>query len=335
MSTISDVAAKAGVSAATVSRVLSGKPQVADNTRQRVLTAAAELGYSPSRAAQALARGRSTSIGVVVPLATSPSVAERLEGLSARLSPSGYDLSLFNVRARSEASDILVQLADPERVGAVVIVSMKPSREEVQALQRAKVPVVLIDAQLPDVDCVFIDDAEGGRLAARALLTSGHRRIAFVGDAENGDFGFSSSETRRAAFEDILATASLRIRDEYLKRGDHGSAYAREATFELLALDQPPTAIFAASDSQAIGVLEAAHERGVAVPHDLSVIGFDDIRSARGMGLTTIRQPLEESGAYGAKLVLEAIEHQPMGMAIELPLTLINRRSTGPPAVNR
>jgi DNA-binding LacI/PurR family transcriptional regulator len=163
------------------------------------------------------------------------------------------------------------------------------------------------------------------------LLSAGHRRIAFVGDSENRHFGFTTSETRLAAFEDVLATASLRIGDECLKRGEHGSDYAKEATFELLGLAEPPTAIFAASDSQAIGVLEAAHQRGVDVPRDLSVIGFDDIRSARGMGLTTVRQPLEESGAYGAKLVLEAIEHQPMGMAIELPLTLINRSSTGPP----
>jgi len=329
--TISDVAAKAGVSAATVSRVLRGKPQVAASTRQRVLTAAEELGYSPSRAAQSLALGRSSSIGVVAPLADSPSVAERLGGLTARLGASDYDLTLFGINTSTERVDLLAELADPGRIGAVVLISLRPTPDEVEALAAAGVPTVVIDANVPSLDCVYIDDGEGGRLAARTLLASGHRRIAFVGDVADSEFGFTSSEDRRIAFEDVLATATVQIPDEYLKRRPHGADEAKLATFELLDLAEPPTAIFAASDVQASGVLEAAHERGVDVPGDLSVIGFDDIRSARGMGLTTIRQPLEESGAYGAKLVLEALEHRPIGMSIELPLSLVSRRSTAPP----
>lgn len=331
MPTINDVAAKAGVSPATVSRVLSGKPQVAASTRVRVLAAADELGYSPSKAAQSLALGRSSSIGVIAPLADNPSIAERLDGFAARLAASDYDLSLFNVHSARERTDLVKELTNRERVGAIVFISLPPTPEEVEALAVAKVPAVVIDANVPDLDCVYIDEGEGGRLAARALLAAGHRRVAFVGDMAESEFGFAKSEERRIAFEDVLATAGVQIPDEYLKRRPHVPGEAKRATLELMDLAHPPTAIFAASDAQAIGVLEAAHQRDVNVPRDLSVIGFDDIQSARGMGLTTIRQPLEESGAYGAKLVLEAIEHRPMGMSIELPLSIVNRRSTGPP----
>jgi len=331
MSTISEVAKRAGVSAATVSRVLNGKRHVADSTRSRVLLAAEELGYTPSRAAQTLARGRATTVGVLAHMASSPSVAERLGGLSARLAPSGNDLVLFDVESASRRRAVLRELADPERVGVVVLISIRPTPEEIAIFQEVGVPIVVVDARVPDLDCTYVDNMEGGRLAARALLASGHREIAFIGDIEDNEFDFTASRDRRVAFEDVLGTASLQLDSEYVQLVPHGRSPARRAAQRLFALDAPPTAIFAASDVQASGVLEAAQDRGLEIPRDLSVIGFDDIQSSRGMGLTTIRQPLEESGAYGAKLALEAIEHQPMGLAIELPLSLVSRRSTGPP----
>lgn len=331
MPTISDVATQAGVSPATVSRVLNGKSSVAALTRDKVMAAAEELGYVPSKSAQTLARGRSTTVGVVAHMASSPSVAERIQGLATRLAPSGNDLMLFDVMTPHRHLEVMAELADPERVGVAVLISIRPTAAELGAFREAEVPVVVVDAKVPQLDCTYINDMEGGRMAARNLLAGGHRRIAFIGDLEDSEFGFTASRDRRVGFEDVLASASVQVPSEYIKLGEHGSAQARQATYELLDLTNPPTAIFAASDLQASGVLEAAHERDLDIPSDLSVMGFDDIQSARGMGLTTIRQPLEESGAYGAKLALEAIEHRPMGLAIELPLSLVSRRSTGPP----
>jgi LacI family transcriptional regulator/LacI family repressor for deo operon, udp, cdd, tsx, nupC, and nupG len=304
-------------------------------TRQRVLAAADELGYVPSRAAQALAKGRVATVGVVAPFATSASVLERVQGLATRLTPTAYDMTLFSVETPTQRREVLDELASPQRVGAVILISLPPTTEEVAAFRAAGVPLIAIDARSPDVDCVYIDNAEGGRMVARHLLASGHRRMAFVGDVEDHPMGFSSSRDRRIAFEDVLATASLQMPARYLKLGPHNVDFARDATAELLALDEPPTAVFAASDIQAMGVLEAAADADVAVPDRLSVFGFDDIGAARALGLTTIRQPLEESGAYGAKLTLEALEHEPMGIAIELPLSLVVRRTTGPPPASR
>lgn len=331
VATISEVASRAGVSPATVSRVLTGKPHVADETRARVLAAARDLGYVPSRVARTLARGRSDTIGVVAHLSDSPSVTERFQGLSTRLAPSPHDLSLFEIGDPSRRDSVMADLASPDRVGVVVLISMTPTPKELIAFGKAGVPVVAVDARVADLDCVFVDNVEGGRLAARTLLTSGHRKMAFVGDLEDDLFGFTASRDRRIGFEDVLASASIQLSSDRVKLSRHSWEAAKADALELLDLDEPPTAIFAASDVQASGVLEAARERGIDIPGQLSVIGFDDIRAARSMGLTTIRQPLEESGAYGAKLALEAIEHRPMGMAIELPLSLVSRRSTGPP----
>jgi len=335
MPTIAEVAARAGVSPATVSRVVNGRTSVAKPTRERVLAAIEELDYSPNRMARALSLGRSTTICVVAPVSDSPAVAERLHGVATKLNQSAFDLILHDVETAAQTAQLLSELATPEHVAAVVLISVRPDSDQLAKFAAAEIPVVVVNANVPGVDCICVDNLEGGRLAARHLLSIGHRKLAFVGDTEDSDLGFTGSRDRRIAFEEALNTAAVRLPDEFIQLGAHRSDAARQATLKLLDLDDPPTAIFAASDVQAIGVLEAAYGRNLDVPGDLSVIGFDDIASAKGMGLTTIRQPLEESGALGARLALEAVEHKTLGMAMELPVELMIRRSTAPPNPGR
>jgi len=193
-------------------------------------------------------------------------------------------------------------------------------------LSAAGVAVALIDCEHPDLPSVAIDDVAGGRLAAEHLLELGHRRIAFVGDDEDSPWHFVSSTRRRLGAAAVLAEAGAEL---IVRRGPHGREEARALSARLLAQPEPPTAIFAASDLQALGVLEAAEAAGLAVPGALSVIGFDDIEMARYVGLTTIAQPLERSGEEGARMLLEAMAGAPR-RACRLQLHVVRRSTTAP-----
>jgi LacI family transcriptional regulator, galactose operon repressor len=318
--TIAEVAERAGVGVATVSRVLNSSPAVSRTTRRRVLAVIEELGYAPNAAARALSTGRTCAVGVVAPFITRPSVVERLRGVSRRVAAADYQLVLFDV----ERPRPLAELAGAGRLDGLVLISLAPSEDDRARLRAAGIPVVLVDADDPELPCVSIDDVEGGRLAAEHLLELGHRRIGFVGDAEEGPFGFTSSPRRREGAARACAEAGVEL---LVRSGPHGRDRARALAAELLALPERPTAIFAASDAQALGVLEAADAAGLQVPQDLSVVGFDDVEMARYAGLTTVAQPLEESGLRGAELLLAALDGEP-GARRRLPLELVVRSST-------
>ncbi len=168
----------------------------------------------------------------------------------------------------------------------------------------------MVDAHAPAVSGlphVVGDDIGGGELATRHLLELGHRRIGFVGDEFDNPFGFTSSRHRYLGYERALAVGGLVVRPDHVALGAHSRYEARELAAQLLASADRPTAIFAASDTQALGVLSAAHDAGIHVPDDLSVIGYDDIEVADYVGLTTIRQELFESGRRGAELLFGEI----------------------------
>jgi DNA-binding LacI/PurR family transcriptional regulator len=211
----------------------------------------------------------------------------------------------------------------------VLYVSLAPDDAHAAQLAAARVSVVVVDRAHPRLPSVYIDDVEGGRMAARHLLDLGHVRIAFLGDVEDNPFGFDSSARRRIGFEEALAEAGAPLEPELRVLRPHGRATAREAAAELLGRADPPTAVFASSDVLAIGVLEAAQAASVPVPEKLSVIGFDDVEAAGYTGLTTIAQPLEESGTLGAALLLRAMAGEPVeGRRLELET--VSRGSTGP-----
>ena len=327
--TIRDVARHAKVGVGTVSRVLNDSPLVSDDARRRVHRTIDELGYRRSSTARNLSLGRTQMIGVVAPFFTSNSVLERLRGVVTKLRDHGdYDLVLFDVETLSQRNDAFSSFARTDRVDGLLVMSLRPSDEEVESLRREGLPVVLVDVRHPGLPRVVIDDVLGGQLATEHLLDRGHTRIGFIGDAPT-PFGFTSSEHRREGMARALRRAGIKRRDDYDMRGPHGREEARELTERLLRLPDPPTAIFAASDVQAMGVLAAARSMRLRVPQDLAVIGFDDIEVAEVLGLTTVHQPLRETGARGVELLLTAIDGIGGEPTEELaPLTVIARRTT-------
>jgi LacI family transcriptional regulator len=326
LATIAEVARHAGVGVATVSRVLNGSPAVREQTRQRVLDAIAELGYAPNPAARALSTGRTLSVGVVAPFFTRPSVIERLRGISRVLAGAGYRMVLFDVERPGQDSELFHTL--PGGLDGLLSISLCPPDPDLDRFAAAEIPVVLVDYPHRCLPAVHVDDVAGGRLATEHLLELGHERIAFLGDFEHNYHGFTSSALRRVGYQDALSAARLEVDPELVRRASHGREPAAAFTRELLDLADPPTAVFAASDTQAMGVLEAADELGVDVPGGLSVVGYDDIEIARYAGLTTIAQPLEESGAIGAHLLLAALHGEGV-CGRQLPVRLVVRSTTG------
>ena len=330
--TIRDVARHAGVSVATASRALNGMDIVNPQTRDRILTVMSELGFSPSPAARRLSLGRTLTIGVVVSFLTRPQAAERLRGVDAVLTDSEFDLVIYNVESVQKRDHYLSTLAQSQRTDGLIVMSLPPPKGAV--LGRSPVPVVFIDVHTPSIAAmprVIGDDAAGGAIAARHLLDLGHTAIGFIGDATADPFGFTSSRDREAGLTAELAGRGVAIPDEWIGHGAHGRYQARELAHRILGGRRRPTAIFTASDTQALGVIAAAREVGLHVPDDLSVIGYDDIEAADYVGLTTIRQQLFESGRRGAEVLLKEIgvrsEHPPV---VPLAPELVVRATTAP-----
>jgi DNA-binding LacI/PurR family transcriptional regulator len=333
MVTIDDVAAQAGVGVGTVSRVLNDSPKVSGPTRERVLQAMAALDYRPNPLARGLSRGRSHSIGAVVPFFTHSSAVERLRGVVAGLGSAGYDLVLFDVESPEHRAEHLAALTRRDRAAGLLVISLPPPADEIERLVAAGVPVVLVDARCAGVPTVVTDDVHGGRLASQHLVDLGHRRIAFLGEPPDNPFGFTATAQREQGYRSVLADAGVELDESLVRYCEHDRQLARSVGTDLLQRRDRPTAIFASSDVQAAGVLLAAGDLGLDVPGDVSVIGFDDIEISSYAQLTTVRQPLFESGRLGAELLLARLDVVPPGVEAapvhELPLELVVRSTTG------
>jgi len=326
---IRDVASRAGVAVGTVSRVINHAPGVAAETRCRVEEAIDQLDYRPNRQARALSTGRTQTIGALVPFFTHPSAVTRLRGVVEALDSSQYDLVLFNVGTATQRARHFGRTGVSDRVDGLLLVSLAPTDDEVAHFQAAGVACVLVDCEHASLPRVLTDDVEGGRLATQHLIDEGHRRIAFIGDGPDPAGRFVASPRRQAGWARALAAAGLPAPPELQREARHSEAEGRGAAAALLDLPEPPSAIFAASDTQALGVLDAAAERGLQVPGDLAVMGFDDLEVAAHVGLSTVRQPLHESGDVGARLLLAALDGALAGgEAVHLPLEVVPRRTT-------
>jgi len=338
--TIADVAAASGVGVGTVSRVINGAPNVREATRFSVLKVIDQLGYRPSHLAASLSRGTARTMAIVVPHLTRPSAVMRLAGALAVLDEQGYDTVVCNVDTPRQRDHHLAALTKRHRADGVMVVSLRLSRQQLDSFQRAGVPLVTVGVLAPGVPQTITDDVTGGRLATEHLLSLGHRRIGFVGDTAHRmsatSLGFSSSQHRLSGYRQALAAARVGYDPGLVRRGPFGPANAEALAAELLALPDRPSAIFAASDTQAMGVLTAADRCGIAVPGQLSVIGFDDIESAALLGLSTVRQPLENSGAEGARRLCALLRGERVRpLRQQLALEVVRRASTATFRVSR
>ena len=327
------MAADAGVGVGTVSRVLNGSDQVRESTMRAVLDSIDRLGYRPSHAAAALVRGTPRTVALIVAHLTRPSTVGRVASALAVLEEQGYDAIVYNVDSAIERGRHLEALLPTHRADGVLAVCLPLSRGQLDQFARAGVALSSVDAANPGVPQTVIDDVAGGRLATGHLVALGHRRIGFVGDEPSGrppaGLGFVSSASRLRGYKQALATAGIRVDPSLIRRGPHDAGTAAEHAAQLLKSPDPPSAIFAASDTQAIGVLAAADRLGVAVPERLSVVGFDDIESAAFLGLSTVRQPLALSGAEGARRLCTLLRGERVHpLRQELPIELVARGSS-------
>jgi len=334
--TIRDVARLAGVSPGTVSRAINNSPLVNEETRERILQVVRELNYVPNLAARRLSIGRTLTIAVIVPFFTRPSVSVRLNGVVSALSDSQYDLLIHNIDTPEQRDAGFQEVLRKDRIDGALIVSLPIPDQYLPQLTGANVPIVLIDTSHPTLSLfpwIAGDDIAGGRTATEYLVQLGHTRIGFIGDIVDTPFYFVSSRDRHRGYCTALQAAHIPLRPEYYAEGDHGRPQAREMARTMLSLAEPPTAILAASDTQAVGVLEGARDLGVGVPGALSVIGYDDIEIADIMGLTTMRQLLFESGRLGAESLLAVLndpETRPTQQVLHAEL--VERDTTAPPS---
>ena len=310
-----------------------GSDQVRAATLRAVRDSIDRPGYRPSHAAAALVRGTPRTVAVLVAHMTRPSTVVRVASALAVLAEEGYDTIVCNVDTPAERDRHLEALLPTHRADGVLAISLPLSRGQLGQFGRAGVTLVSVDAVTPGTAQTVIDDVAGGRMATGHLIGLGHRRIGFVGDMTfakpPAGLGFTSSADRLRGYRQALAGAGLGFEASLVRRGPHDAATAAEHAAQLLKGHDPPTAIFATSDTQAIGVLAAAERLGVTVPGQLSVVGFDDIESAALLGLSTVRQPLARSGTEGALRLCALLRGERLRVRREeLPLELVARAST-------
>lgn len=303
--TIRDVARRAGVGVATVSRVLNGSERVTEETRQKVLDAIRELNFTPNTVARQLSIGKTFTIGVATPFFTYPSFVERIAGIQEALDTSEYTLVLYSVRTLEQLQWQFRELATQKRVDGLIVLSLPFPAEEIKR-SAPDFPVVAVDNDpQPHYPYLIIDDIKGGRLATNYLIDRGHRKIGFIGDHIEKPISFTSTRRRLEGFTQALHKAGLLYNPDWVWYGEHSREAAREYARRILSLPDRPTAIFASIDTLAFGVLAAAGDLGLRVPDDVAVIGFDDIQAADIMNMTTVRQHLFESGRMSAEYMLE------------------------------
>ena len=326
--TVYDVAESAKVSIATVSRALNSPEKVNEATRARVLAAIDRLGYVPKAEAAARARKDHGRIGVLAPFLTYPSFVQRLRGVATALCDSPYELVVYYVDSLARLEGYLASLTVTRRLDGLILMALPMSAGGAHRLLSAGIEAVLVEHASQNLNSIEIDDVAGGRLAAEHLLSLGHRRLGFIGDAELPDYAIRNSERRLMGYRAEIENAGYALPEAYVGLAAHGLEPARKQAHRLLALPEPPTAIFAHSDTQAMGILKAARERSLNVPRDLAVIGFDDVDIADFVGLTTIHQPLEESGRVAVDLLLARLANPSRPpQHITLPLTLVRRET--------
>lgn len=326
--TVYDVAEKAGVSIATVSRVLNTPGKVNPHTRQRVIDAIDALSFVPRADATARARKTNGRIGVLAPFFTYPSFVERLRGVAGALAGSNYEMVIYAVDTAVQRDAYLTSLILTRRVDGLIVMALPFGEDMARRLFDARIETVLVEFSHPNFSSVEIDDAAGGCLAGEYLVRRGYHRCAYVGDSDLPDYAIHTSDRRLEGLRQALAEAGLSLPAEYVALAPHGLETARASAQRLLSLPQPPDAIFAASDTQAIGVLRATRERGLTVPRDVAVVGFDDLEVAGYIGLTTIRQPLQESGRVAVELLHNRLtDVSRLVQHVRLPLTLVERET--------
>lgn len=329
---IEDVARRAGVSIATVSRALRGLPDVATSTRSRVLEAAADLRYVASPFAARLASGRTSTVAVVVPFVKRWFFAEVIDTVETELRRAGFDLLLYNLGDEQGRSRFFADLPVRKRADAVLIACLVLAADEIAALGSLGCPVALLGLHGEGFLSTRIDDVAAARTAVTHLTELGHRRIGLIGGDTGDPMRFTPPLHRVDGYREALAEVGVRADPRLEVLGYFTADGGEQACRTLMDLPDPPTAIFAESDEMASGAMLALRRLHMRVPEDVALIGFDDHPLAELLDLSTIRQPVAEQARDIAMRLLAVIENSPAVDAGDsvLPTELVVRGSTDP-----
>jgi LacI family repressor for deo operon, udp, cdd, tsx, nupC, and nupG len=332
VASIEDVARRAGVSIATVSRALRGLPDVATSTRDRVLQAAADLNYVASPFAARLASGRTATVGLVVPFVNRWFFAEVIATVENALRRAGFDLLLYNLGDATGRARFFDVMPMRKRVDGVLIASLMLDDAEFTALTDLSRPVGLLGLQREGFLSACIDDVGSARTAVEHLLRLGHRRIGLIGGDTDDPMAFTPPLHRRDGYRDALQAAGVEIDPALERLGYFTVEGGREAARYLLDLPERPTAIFAESDEMAYGALREISDAGLRVPADIAVIGFDDQPLSELLNLSTMRQPVADQALDITTRLLTLIAETGDGPrrdpSVVLPTELVIRGST-------
>ncbi len=311
--TIYDLAREAGVGIGTVSRCLNNHPSVSAETRAKVLEVARRLSYQPHPHAQRLASRKTNTFSAIIPFFTNYFFIQVLQGIQDKASELGFDIVLYGVNHPGQAEYYLRRSLQRGRVDGVLYFSMPLPESYVSKFKQMQLPLVLVDSSHPEFDSIRVKNQEGAFEATRHLLSLGHRSIAMI----NGGLHTHPGRERLAGYRGALEQVGVSYSEERLfisevvKQDGFSREGGREAMIRLLAARAAGirmSAVFVASDIQALGALEVAREQGIRVPDDIAMVGFDDIELAQYGGLTTMRQPMHEMGLLAMSKLMSRIK---------------------------
>jgi DNA-binding LacI/PurR family transcriptional regulator len=326
---IKDIARLAKVSHPTVSRALQNSPLVNAKTAAKIRKIADEAGYRASAVARGLVTRKTRTIGLVVTTVNDPFAGEVALGIEQAANDRGYSVFLANSNAEPERERRMVQTFAEQRVDGIVVTSSRVGASYLPMLAELMVPIVLVNDQYPGefVHSVMIENVEGSRAVMEHLISLGHRHIGYVGDRS----GYQSDTERLTSYKEALAKARVAFDPTLVVHGDGRPEAAIEAVNGLLALNCPPTAIFCYNDMTALGAMRAIHDRGLRIPEDISVTGFDDLFFASHLQppLTTVRQPMRRMGEMAIENLLKLMSGEDSAPQVRVEAKLIVRGSTG------
>lgn len=328
--TMKEVAAEAGVSTATVSRVLAGVNGVGDEVRERVIGAVAKLDYHPNRIARGLRLGQRKVIGVIIPDLQNPFFTSVVHGIEGALYSAGYTLLLGNSDGQAEREQLQLGVLRGEGAAGLVFIAGNSTGANYEALRSWGIPVVAVDRRPGEleVDLVCSSNREGMRQALVHLLSLGYKDIALL----NGPAGINVAEERLGGYQDVLRSAGIPLQESFIIHSDFRQEGGYAAMARFLSMAKPPRAVVVANNLMTLGALQAIHERQVCIPDDLAIVGFDDMPWATSLRppLTAVAQPAEELGRTAAELLLERLKDSKRTVRqVVLPTRLMVRASCG------
>ncbi len=331
--TIYDVARVANVAISTVSRVLNGSPYVSEETKKRVQKAIDELDFRPQVNARKLARREAQIIAVALPTFTTPFFNEVLKGVKDRLKDTDLDFIIYNTGS-ANPEETLKTFLDRGIPDALLILSINIDDEISKRLKSAGIPVVLVGAKHDDFNYLFWNNYKGGYLAGEHLIKQGYKKIGMVRSHSRS----LVADQRERGFRDVLETYNLPLDDNFFVKGitRKHSGYSEEAGYEAVQIMKErggfPEAIFCTNDAQAIGVIHALHEEKLRIPEDIGVMGYDNIKTAHYLGLSTVDQKMYDVGMMAIERLTTMIkEKDPSIVQKEIEPKLVVRNSTRRP----